>query len=95
MKFVKFKTEVELVSPKGPQLATSVRAGCLDICFVNLGATVATVNGMPLLAGATFRVAGQTNQFDDSNYQVQCDVPVGLYGVYVVRKLFAGEKDLQ
>lgn len=95
MEFISYKTEVELISPKSANVSTSVRSGCLDIAFVNLGATTATVNGMPLLAGATLRISGQTNQFDESNYQVQCAQPVGLLGVYVIRKLYNGKKNLQ
>ena len=94
MEFLTYKTETQLISPKSANLAVSVRAGCIDIAFVNLGTTVAFMNNIPILAGATLRISAQDGQFDDSIYQVQCDMPVGSYGLWVIRKLIAGKKEI-
>ena len=94
MKFVKFKTEFELVSPKSAGLAEPVRSECMDITFVNLGATAASVNNMPLLPGASLPIGANQSEYNNTIYQVVCAQPVAGLGVWVMRKLFDGEIEM-
>jgi hypothetical protein len=80
--------EGELINPVTPGTKFPVTSMCGDIMFVNQGTTDATINNMPLPAGASITFGANANELNVGKFWVICQEPVGALGVYVFRKSY-------
>lgn len=61
-----------------------IPSNCNVITFVNDGGINVTINNFPLPAGTTFSIAGNQDEMDITEYDINFDTQIG--SVWVIKK---------